>query len=433
MNTESAHLAKPSGLPGEVKAASRAVGHVWALVGIAAAGLGLLVWLGSLWLRPPQNPDDVWRAGEASLQAGRIDLAETALNRLRRLRQPTPMDLMLRAQIDLAQDRTDQALAELNRIADDQPAAARARLLAGQVELRRHRARIAEQHFRAALRIDHGLVASHREMIYILGYQLRRAELAGEFQALAEVSDLTFDNVFHWCLMRTALWEPGTAVDELALFIQADPEDRWSRLALAENFRRMGQLDEAEGTLAHLPEADPQALAIRVMIALDRHQDEKAEGLLRSGPLDDPYLARLQGRLALARRDAATAVRCFRLAHAGLPEDRDALLGLISALTMQRDEKAAAPLRERMNRLEQLGTLVQRASASGARKDTKLLGELGAACTALGRDPEARAWYKLVIARDPLDAEAQQALFQIGERTRSRSPELRSDQENPRN
>jgi hypothetical protein len=38
---------------------------------------------------------------------------------------------------------------------------------------------------------------------------------------------------------------------------------------------------------------------------------------------------------------------------------------------------------------------------------------IGAACAAMDRYPEARAWYKLAIARDPLDSEAQQALFQL--------------------
>ena len=73
-------------------------------------------------------------------------------------------------------------------------------------------------------------------------------------------------------------------MDELALFIQADPEDRWSRLALADNYRRMSRLDEVEGVLAPLPASDPQARVIRVMLALDRHQEDKAEELLNTGP-----------------------------------------------------------------------------------------------------------------------------------------------------
>ena len=112
-----------------------------------------------------------------------------------------------------------------------------------------------------------------------------------------EITDLTYDQAFHWCLLRNALWEPDTAVDELAKFIQNDPEDRWSRLAIAENYRRMGRFDEAETTRLPCPHRDRDAMAIRIMLALDRHQDDQAEEMLKSSPPDDPNLARLRGRL----------------------------------------------------------------------------------------------------------------------------------------
>src|SRR5208283_3341570 len=50
------------------------------------------------------------------------------------------------------------------------------------------------------------------------------------------------------------------------------------------NYRRMGLIDDAETAIAPLPDADLDALAIRVMLAVDRHQDDKAEQLLASGP-----------------------------------------------------------------------------------------------------------------------------------------------------
>jgi tetratricopeptide (TPR) repeat protein len=382
--------------------------------------------------RRAEDPKAIWQAGEANLSAGRIDLAEAAANRLSRLREPTPLDSMLRAQLDIANGRAEEAVAGLMRVPDGHPMAAQARLMAGQVELRRHRARFAEQYFRKALQLDPKLVQAHRELIYILGHQLRRPELNAEFLALSRLTELTFDNVFHWCLMRTALWEPSTALQELSLFVQADPEDRWSRLDIADNYRRMGLIDDAETAIAPLPDSDLDALAIRVMLAIDRHQDDKAEQLLASGPAGDPRLAKLRGRLALARRDAPTALRCFQLAYAHAPEDRDALFGLVNALTMIGDDKPAAPLRETAKNFELVNSLVQRAAIPKERENPKLLRDLGAACAAAGRDPEARGWYRLAIARDPLDVESQQALFQIENRDRSRDPTPIRDGESPR-
>ena len=306
----------------------------------------ILAILPGLWyfgFRRSEDPDAIWQAGEADLSAGRIDLAEAAANRLSRLREPTPLDCMLRAQLDIAHGRAEEAVAGLMRVPDEHPMAAQAHLMAGQVELRRHRARFAEQYFRKALQLNPKLVQAHRELIYILGHQLRRTELNAEFLALSQLTELTFDNVFHWCLMRTALWEPSTALKELLLFVETDPEDHWSRLAIADNYRRMGLIDDAETAIAPLPDSDLDALAIRVMLAIDRHQDDKAEQLLASGPAGDPTLAKLRGRLALARRDAPSALRCFQVAYAHAPDDRDALLGLVNALTMIGDDKSAAP------------------------------------------------------------------------------------------
>ena len=136
-------------------------------------------------------------------------------------------------------------------------------MLAGQTELRRDRVRLAEALFHAAIKLNPGQVQAHRELIYIYGMQLRRAELGDEFMALSQLSDLTFDNVFHWGLLRNNSWEPGEAITTLARFVAADPDDRWSRLALAENYRRMDRFDEAESVIAPLPADDPYVIELR--------------------------------------------------------------------------------------------------------------------------------------------------------------------------
>jgi tetratricopeptide (TPR) repeat protein len=374
----------------------------------------LLAGVSFLWGHRAPQPDAIWAAGEADLNAGRIDRAEVAVERLGRLRAPTPLDWMLRAQLALAQDRTEEGLAALGRVPDDHPVSRQARVMAGQAELKRNRASIAEGYFRNALRIDSTLVQAHRELIYIYGYQRRRAELDAEFRALSGLTELTFDNLLHWCLLRSNSWEAEKAVETLAKFVEADPEDQRSRLALAAYYRRSGMLDEAESAIAPLPDTDPEALALRVMLAFDRDQEDRAVRLLESGPPNQPILARLRGRLALVRRDGAAAVRQFRIAHADAPEDRDTTFGLINAFILVGDEQATAPLREIAKGLEWLNTLVHRAATLQGRNDPKLVHELGAACAALGHNAEARAWYKLAIARDPLDAESQRASFRLG-------------------
>jgi tetratricopeptide (TPR) repeat protein len=368
-------------------------------------------------LRPDasSNADAIWERAEKDFKAGRYDRVDVALDRLARLRQPTPLDWFLRGQLALARGKTDSALDDLARVPDQHYMAAQARLMAGQTELRRDRVRRAEELFRAGLALDPQLVQAHRELIFIYGMQLRRAELSAEFMALSKLTDLTFENVFHWCLLRNNSWEPGEAVESLSRYVAAEPSDRWSRLALTENYRRMGRLSEAESTLAALPRDDVEAIALRAYLALDRQEQEEAERLLANGPTDDPILARLKGRFALSQHDIPTALENFRKSYAGDPENRETLFGLIAALEMSGNDKAALPLRQVARHLDRLSGLIQRAALPGARADTGLMRALGAECAALERTGEARAWYKLAIAFNPLDSESQQALFRLND------------------
>src|SRR5262249_41796957 len=217
--------------------------------------------------------------------------------------------------------------------------------------------------------LDPGLIQARRQLIYIYGMQLRRAEVNAEFLALSERTELTADSVYYWCLLRNTLWEPGEATATLARFIAADPCDRWSRLALAENYRRMGMYADAESTVTALPQEDIEAIGIRVQIALDLQELDRAERWLSLGRVDDPVLARLRGRLALSRHDARSALHHFRIAYAADPEDQTAIFGLSSALAMTGEQEAARPFRESVRNLQRLDTLIQRAADPRALRD----------------------------------------------------------------
>jgi tetratricopeptide (TPR) repeat protein len=382
-----------------------------------------IVWPGGWvyrWVqRKSLSADEVWAQAQEDLLADRLDRVDQAVARLGRLRDPTPLDWFLRAQVAIARHRPDEAVADLARVPDSHDMAARARLLAGQVELRRDRFRFGEGALRAAIVLDPALVQAHRELIFIYGSQLRRAELHAEFLALSSLQHLTFKEVFDWCLLQTDSWEPSEAAGILERCVIVDPDDRWSRVALAENYRRMGRLDEAESIVRVLAEDDPEALAARARIAFDRNEEDVAERLLGTGPVDHPALARLRGRLALARRDGRAALHHFQFANAADPNAREALPEVIAALVMIGDQEAAAPLRETAARREKLGALIQRAAIPGAENDLALHRQLGDACEGLHHDAQARAWYNLVITRNPLDTDAQRALFRLRDVDRS--------------
>ena len=396
-------------------------------MGLTAIAL-VVGYVGFRAMRPAQsNPDELWAQAQQDFMAGRYERVDTALDRLRRLREPTPLDWFLYAQLAMARKNDDQALEYLARVPDGHYMAAQARMLAGQTELRRDRVRMAEELFNAAIKLDPRLVQAHRELIYIYGRQLRRTELNSEFMALSKLTELTFDNAFHWGLLRSNTWDPGETVAWLAQCVAADPNDRSSRLALAENYGRMDRFDDAKSALAPLPDDDPRKIELLARMALDHEGQDEAERLLSVGPRDDPLLARLRGRLALARHDTKEALANFRIAYAADPENRDTIFGLIVALELSGDKKAALPLREYASRLERLSSLIQRAAVPTARRNADLMRQLGAACAALDRKGEARAWYKLALGFNVLDSESQQALFRLNESSHTDQPSSRTE------
>jgi tetratricopeptide (TPR) repeat protein len=385
------------------------------VIATVIVALGALAAWGAL-KRQDVDPDRIRQQVESDLRSGRYEQAAAALARLHR---STPRDDFLKAQVARALGHPDEALADLAGIPDSDPSAAQARLLAGDIELRRDCVHRAEVALLAALELDPNLVQAHGQLIYIYGMLLRRRELNEHFLALSRLAPMTFDNVFHWCLTRNAVWEPHERALDLKRFVAADPHDRGSRVALAETLRQIGRRAEAAEVLSVLPESDADARAVRARIALDRGDDREVESILAEGPADHPELARLRGRFALAHRDGPAAVRHFRAAYAAEPDDRDTVFGLGTALALVGDP-AAAPFLRDSKAYDSLGALLTRAANPANHKDAALIRALGAACEAVHRIPEARAWYKLGVQNNPLDEKAQKALYRV-ERTRGGS------------
>ena len=92
-----------------------------------------------------------------------------------------------------------------------------------------------------------------------------------------------FLDLFFCTLGRHQPVDRAEQAQALERAIQADPGDRASRLALAECLRRLGRLDEADSNLDSLPPTDPDVLAVRALVALDRGDRPRAQALVGAG------------------------------------------------------------------------------------------------------------------------------------------------------
>ncbi len=380
---------------------------------VVAAGLATLVGAYAIVTQPERDPERLWQSIQADSRAQHFERAYAGMKRLLNLRPPTEDDCLTLARLAMATGRTNEALADFARVSDAHPTAALARLWEGQLELRIHRAHAAESSLRRALAIDPSLVEARRHLVYLYGMQRRCDELSAQFAALAERDLITFDQMSLWCLIGSAPWHPQEVQPILTAFVQADPDDRASRLALAEAYGSLGQYQNVEAVLKRLPATDPDARAILARIAFDRGDVEAVESLLSNGSDDHPILQFYRGRLAILHRDLPAAIRHFRKWTAADPHDRNRLYMLGDALVKSGKHVEGETYLRAARDHQALFSLLDRASTEEGRQNLGLLKDLGAAYERVGLIPEAKAWYKLALVRDPADPGVQVALYHL--------------------
>ncbi len=323
---------------------------------------------------------------------------------------------MLEAQLAIAEHQPEQAFAALSRIPDDHGIAAQAHLLAARLWREQRCVRKAEAELRRALVLQPDLLQAHKELVYILGLQARRKEVDAEFRALARLTSLTHHDLFTWALTHFTHWSPDI-VDDLDGFIEADPDDRHSRLALVELLlQRTGEEVDAhvDRILGPLPETDPEAIGLRIELAFNRGNIAEAERLLAGAPENQPRIARIRGEIALRRHDVDAAIKNFKIALTGEPYDRVSPMHLAQALRLKGDEAAADVYLDHVQRLNRIYNLIIRVRTPSHQNQAPDLTELGKACEEAGLMEEARGWQSLAITMNPLDSDAQQALARLG-------------------
>ncbi len=377
-----------------------------------AAAIAIVV-VGMLWLRARPDPQRLWDEAQDALRSGDLATARTKLGVIGRSRAPTASDWSLRAQIAIAGDQPDRALTALSHIPERDPLAAQAFLLAGRIERQRNRIPAAEAKFRQALACDPNLIGAHKELIYILDMQLRRREVDAEFKALSRLTPLSHHELLTWALSHFSVWVLDS-MEKLEAFIKADPEDRHSRLSLATAFLHSpGMESRVEHTLEPLPRSDPRAAALRIELRLVAGRVDEATSLLAEATGDDPQLARIRGRIAVMRHDYKDAIRYFQQALDGEPYDRVSFSELGRSLLLSGDKSSAEFYLARAKHLDDLYDLINWVRQPDRENQPSDLTHFGRACEAAGLLEEARGWYLLAIARDPLNTEAQQALRRL--------------------
>ncbi len=378
---------------------------------LVVCALAAILALLALYARLKPDPERLRARAQAEYNAGRFVEAQSVLDQLTRFSSPSAADLMVRAQTARALGRTNDALRDWAAIRADDPLGPTARFLAGREQVARGRLRDAEALFLDIPDQSPLTPRALRELAYIYALQQRLDLLDAAFAKLSAAGELDDMSLLLWSRIHFGSWDTGSDLATLGKALEADPDDRWTRLALASGLRRAARLDDAAQLLIALPQSDPEARALRAALAFDRGNLDLAESLLADGSPNHPKLARLRGSIALVQHNPHAAVNYFQIAyHAGL-RDRATLFGLANALKLDGANTNAATFFNAARRIDDLGTLIREANSTALDRSPDLPTRIGVAFAAVQRNLEARAWLNLAIRRDPLDQTAQHALF----------------------
>ena len=219
-----------------------------------------------------EDPRDLSYRAHAEFDAGRPEETEAALAKLERIRKLTVTERLLRSRAASDRGRIDEAIAaiETPRPPTWGPDAALIAARRGELELERRRFRAAEAELKRALKLNPRSIDARRRLIWLYMQQRRSTEIAAQSREMARSSTMEFLDLVVWTLAHHAPLDHADMALVLAKAIEEDPDDRESRLALAESYRRLGRLDDADRALNVLSQTAAAACVARARIALDR-------------------------------------------------------------------------------------------------------------------------------------------------------------------
>jgi len=359
------------------------------------------------------------------------DAAALAAGRLAALPQEqlTPADRLQLANFFDLQNQPEQAIGQLQKIPDQDKNAAQARLGEGRLHLARtRRAALAELQLKKAVELAPNNALGWAQLSNLYDIQ-NRIELRNAcYLKLDELSGLNRDQLLLWTSDRRPDAVQRDIGRILQLFVNADPADTISALALGEDRRRRGELDAA-GNAINPFTADLNSPAFAILeseIMMDQGDAAKAQTVLNQiKPADikqnDILLKyhRQMGRVQFGLKQWANAEESLKNAVANHQHDRESYQLLIQILKLQKRPADAAVYETQLKRMDHLEDLAQKAMATLHRDDPAWLEQVAAAAAELGRFDVARAWLRQILARDPLNQKIQAAIFQMTERLKN--------------
>ncbi len=395
------------------------------LLGLIAAGAAG----GFLYFRPStgQLLQKAIRLADRGDREAAISLFDKVLQR-----NPSEgMALLYRGQ--LARDRGDTAAAAQfwGRVPDHPPQeAATARFLEGTLFLNAYRARQAEAAFRKAVELNPDYLQPHERLAMLHNMQLRASEMRRELEAIRRFRPWTLDELYGFIFV-TGIKEH--IIERVEKFVEADPDDRYSHLALARYLLLDDRPAEAARVVQSVCAQNPGDGVLWACLAEARlgqfELAEAREALSRAavGPNADVSVWRAHGFYSMAVGDWRQAAACLRRAVTLAPDDRTAVYKLGMALERLAEKSAARRQFRHAELLLELHTamlpIVDRNRTRPEIVAIDAVIQAGTLLMELDRNGDAVFFFEKALALNPNSTAAQQGYERALERTQNSPPQ----------
>ncbi|MFN0017526.1 MAG: FG-GAP-like repeat-containing protein [Pirellulaceae bacterium] len=370
--------------------------------------LGLLLALVVWWSRLPPDPKILEEARRALDQRRPADALQLATNYLRKAPQSVTARLYAAKAAESLGQR-EQALEFLQPIPaeDSSEEATQAAQLAGKLYLAQGRAWTAEQSYRRVVQHRPRDVDANRQMVVLLTIEGRRWESRPFLLELVSQQQDTLEEL----IVLGDIWPDYEFRAELDRLRNAQPRDPLPYLGLARMAAHKQETIEARLMLQRVIAEYPDLVEAHAWLGWTLVQDRegpvalgKWEKELPVAAADHPmiWLVRGMGAEHLGQREAAA--RCFGEALRLDPNYDLAASRLSHALSAVGQTEAAKVVGRRSDLLLELAARLK-LIYSEKQHDVETFRLIARKMESLGRLREAWAWYQLVAAQDPKQAE----------------------------
>ncbi|HLJ11520.1 MAG TPA: tetratricopeptide repeat protein, partial [Planctomycetaceae bacterium] len=320
----------------------------------------------------------------------------------------------------LARDAGDLAGAEkFWKRVPDQPAreGGTARFLEGTLFLEADRPRQAEAAFLKAIELHPDYVKPHERLLKLYVAQLRAPDIKRELDAVRRFRTWTLDELLQFAYLTGKVTDTVQSIPRVEKFIENDPDDVHSLLALGRYYTWDSRFDDAISVLRRALSCAPRDPAVRAYLAealLDQSELAEARKVLGGDTADrdaPQCVWRSHGLYWLAVGETKKAIACLTRAAAMDPNDAPAVYKLALTLKQAGDAAAAEMHFRRATLLQQLHQTLQQLHSSafqlkegddGSREVAVAKAiEAGKLLTSLHRHAEAAGFFEQALVWNP--------------------------------